>query len=535
MKEQNEINSLKSKISQYANAYITYDETALDSNRRKIVELFYLAGKIIDTLFLKQAYSKNLEILAELKKSQKELDKLRLKYFEINFGPFDRFDDDKPFIGDLQKPMGANFYPDDMTREEFENFIKNNPEKEQDFKSEFTMIRRQNGNLIAIPYSEFYKKELTELNRILVEASAFAEDQTLKNYLIKRAEDFLKNDYYESDIAWMDLQDPLIEIVIGPYEVYEEKLFNYKAAFEMFLTIVDKEETNKLKLFESYLPAIEKNLPLADKYKKFGSRGLESPIKVVNLIYSAGDTKAGSQTLAFNLPNDERVRKVKGSKKVMMKNIHEAKFEKILKPIAQKIIDSSQLPLVAFEAFFNHTLMHEISHGVGPGIIQKNWKTTEVKKELKETYSKIKECKADILGMYNNAFLIDKNVYPKEFEKNIYVTFLAGIFRSSRFGINSAHGAGNAIIFNYLLEKGAYFYDEKNQRLSVNFDKIRETIRELANLILTVQAEGNYEAAKIIIDKYGVESETMKKIQKKIVDIPIDIKPIFQIEKGSNL
>ena len=422
-----------------------------------------------------------------------------------------------------------------MTREEFENFIKNNPEKEQDFKSEFTIIRRQNGNLIAIPYSEFYKKELTELNRILVEASAFAEDQTLKNYLIKRAEDFLKNDYYESDIAWMDLQDPLIEIVIGPYEVYEEKLFNYKAAFEMFLTIVDKEETNKLKLFESYLPAIEKNLPLADKYKKFGSRGLESPIKVVNLIYSAGDTKAGSQTLAFNLPNDERVRKVKGSKKVMMKNIHEAKFEKILKPIAQKIIDSSQLPLVAFEAFFNHTLMHEISHGVGPGIIQKNWKTTEVKKELKETYSKIEECKADILGMYNNAFLIDKNVYPKEFEKNIYVTFLAGIFRSSRFGINSAHGAGNAIIFNYLLEKGAYFYDEKNQRLSVNFDKIRETIRELANLILTVQAEGNYEAAKIIIDKYGVESETMKKIQKKIVDIPIDIKPIFQIEKGSNL
>ena len=259
-----------------------------------------------------------------------------------------------------------------MTREKFENFIKNNPEKEQDFKSEFTIIRRQNGNLIAIPYSEFYKKELTELNRILVEASAFAEDQTLKNYLIKRAEDFLKNDYYESDIAWMDLQDPLIEIVIGPYEVYEEKLFNYKAAFEMFLTIVDKEETNKLKLFESYLPAIEKNLPLADKYKKFGSRGLESPIKVVNLIYSAGDTKAGSQTLAFNLPNDERVRKVKGSKKVMMKNIHEAKFEKILKPIAQKIIDSSQLPLVAFEAFFNHTLMHEISHGFGPGIIQKN-------------------------------------------------------------------------------------------------------------------------------------------------------------------
>lgn len=530
MKIQNEIKELKLKISQYAPAEINYDESILDENRKKIVEILYKAGKIIDTLFLKQVYSKNLEIAATLRNSPEEIDKLRLQYFEINFGPFDRFDNDKPFIGDEPKPAGANFYPVDMTRDEFENFIKLHPEKQKEFTSEFTVIRRKNGELIAIPYSEYFKKELEELRELLLEAARYAEDQSLKNYLIKRAEDFIKNDYYESDIAWMDLQDPLIEIVIGPYEVYEDKLFNYKAAYEMFLNIVDINETKKLKIFENYLPYIEKNLPLAEKYKKFGSRGLESPIKVVNLIYSAGDTKAGSQTLAFNLPNDERVRKAKGSKKVLMKNVHEAKFNKILKPIAERIIDSTQLEFVNFDAFFNHTLMHEISHGVGPGIIVKDGKKTEVKAELKETYSKLEECKADVLGMYNNVMLIDQKIYPYESEKSFYVTFLAGIFRSVRFGVNSAHGGGNAIIFNYLFEKGAYVYDEKNGKISVNFEKIKDAIKELANLILTIQAEGNYEAAKIIIDKYAIETEIIKKVKSKIADIPIDIKPIFEIE-----
>jgi hypothetical protein len=331
-------------------------------------------------------------------------------------------------------------------------------------------------------------------------------------------------------MAWMDLKNHTIEVVIGPYEVYEDALFNFKASFECFLTIVDPAETKKLKKFAGYLNAMEKNLPIPDKYKNF-DRGSESPIMVVQEIFGGGDTKAGVQTLAFNLPNDERVRKAKGSKKVMLKNLHEAKFEKLLKPIAEIVLDKEQLKYVTFDGFFNHTLMHEMSHGIGPGFITVNGKATEVKKELKETYSKIEECKADILGMFNNVFMIKHNEFPKEFEKEMWVTFLAGTFRSVRFGVNEAHGGGNAIIFNYLLEKGAYEFDEKTEKVKVNFEKIYPALTELATKILTIQATGNYQESLNIIKQYGVESNTIKLLVEKLKDLPVDIKPEYQIEK----
>ncbi len=321
-----------------------------------------------------------------------------------------------------------------------------------------------------------------------------------------------------------------IEVVIGPYEVYEDGLFNYKASFESFVTIKDPVETKKLEVFAKYLNDIEKNLPLDEKHKNY-QRGSESPIIVVNEVFTAGDTKAGVQTLAFNLPNDERVRKAKGSKKVMLKNVHEAKFEKLLKPIAEIVLESELLQYVTFDAFFNHTLMHEMSHGVGPGFITVNGRQTEVKKELKETYSTIEECKADILGMYNNIFMIEKGVYQKEMEKQIWVTFLAGAFRSMRFGIGEAHGGGNAIIYNYLLEKGAYEYDDKNQKVKVNFEKIYPALKNLCNLVLTIQAEGNYQAARDLISKYAVKSPSIEALTKKLESLPVDIKPVFEIEQ----
>jgi hypothetical protein len=248
-------------------------------------------------------------------------------------------------------------------------------------------------------------------------------------------------------------------------------------------------------------------------------------------VFTAGDTKAGVQTLAFNLPNDERVRQVKGSKKVMLKNVHEAKFEKLLKPIAEIVLDPEQLKYVTFAAFFNHTLMHEMSHGVGPGFIKVNGKDTEVKKELKETYSIIEECKADILGMYNNIFMIEKGVYSKETENQVWVTFLAGAFRSMRFGIGEAHGGGNAIIYNYLLEKDGFVFDKSTQKVSVDFMKVYPALKELCNLVLTIQAEGNYAGAKDLIAKYAVNSSTIETLRKKLDKLPVDIKPIFEIEK----
>nr|6EOM_A Chain A, MutT/NUDIX family protein [Caldithrix abyssi DSM 13497] len=538
-KEENktEMVKLKRMIAQFAPTEIKYDHSLLDERKQKVVENLYRAAKIMDEIFLDQVYSKNFEIREQLRASSDPLDQLRLEYFTIMFGPFDRLNHDKPFIGNTPKPKGANFYPPDMTREEFENWLKAHPEDEAAFTSEFTVIRRQDGKLVAIPYSEYYKEYLTRAADYLKKAAEFADNPSLKKYLQLRAEAFLNNDYYESDLAWMDLNDHTIEVVIGPYEVYEDKLFNYKAAFEAFITLRDPVESAKLKKFVGYLDEMEKNLPIPDAYKNF-NRGSESPMVVVQEVFSAGDTKAGVQTLAFNLPNDERVREAKGSKKVMLKNIHEAKFDKLLKPIAEKVLFAEQLPLVTFEGFFNHTLMHEISHGLGPGKIVLNGRQTEVKKELKETYSSIEECKADVLGMYNNLFMIEKGVYPPEFEKQIYVTFLAGIFRTIRFGINEAHGAGNAVIFNYLLEKGAYQFDPAAHRVKVNFEKIKDGVRDLANKVLTIQAQGDYMAAKNLLETYAVESEPIMIMRARLQELPVDIKPIFQIEKelgNSNL
>ena len=515
---------LGDKVQQFIETEIKYDESLLNDNQKKVVENLYYASKIMDDLFFSQVYSENYVVREQLKSENEK------KYFEIMFGPFDRLDHNKPFFGSTAKPEGANFYPEDMTKEEFNQWVKNYPEDEAAFSSEFTVIRRDKDKLVAIPYSEFHKDRLQKAADYLNKAAESAENESLKKYLKTRATAFLSNDYYESDMAWMDLKDHTIEVVIGPYEVYEDEMFNYKAAFESFLTIMDPEESKKLAVFGNYLNDIEKNLPIDDKHKNF-DRGSESPIVVVQEVFSAGDSKAGVQTLAFNLPNDERVREAKGSKKVMLKNVHEAKFEKLLYPIAKVVLDPEQLRFVTFDGFFNHTLMHEMSHGVGPGKIKKDGRDTEVRKELKETYSKIEECKADVLGMYNNMFMIKNGVYPESFANENWVTFLAGTFRSVRFGINEAHGGGNAIIYNYLLEKGAYQYDENFQKVRVNFDKIYDVVKELANVLLTIQAEGDYEASKALIAKYAVNSPSMATLRENLNHLPVDIKPVYQIEK----
>ncbi|GAB4330208.1 MAG: hypothetical protein Kow0037_05780 [Calditrichia bacterium] len=527
------VSELEQKIAKFADVEITYDHSLINENQKKVLENLYRASKVMDEIFLQQVYSKNTELLAELEKSTAPEDQLRLKLFRIMFGPFDRLDHDKPFYGNSPKPKGANFYPEDMTKEEFLSWIKEHPEDEAAFTSEFTVIRRQNGRLVAIPYSEYFKEPLTRAANYLREAAKYAENPTVKDYLLKRADAFLSNDYYESDMAWMDMKDHIIEVVIGPYEVYEDGLFNYKASFESFVTLRDPAESQKLARFAKYLVDLERNLPIPEEHKNF-DRGAESPIVVAQEVFTAGDSKAGVQTLAFNLPNDERVRKAKGSKKVMLKNVNQAKFDKLLVPIAREVLEPSQLSYLNFDAFFNHVLMHEMSHGIGPGFIKVDGRDTEVKKELKETYSTIEEAKADVLGMYNNIFMIQKGEFPPEMEKQTWATFLAGIFRSIRFGINEAHGSGNAIIYNYLLEKGGYEYDENTQKVRVNFERIYDDVKSLATELLMIQATGDYNRAKAFIAKYAVMSPSMKTLVGKLEHLPVDIRPVFQIEKELN-
>ena len=524
------VDSVRTQIGKFAPVEITYNASLLNESNKRVLQKLVEAAKYMDKIFMLQVYDKNEAFQNELESGANPDFPTLLEYFTINFGPFDRLEDGSPFINlNEPKPKGANYYPSDMTKKEFEDWIKSHPEDEEAFTSNFTLIRRQGDKLAAIPYSQAYREDLEIVSRLLKEAAEVAENPSLKKYLNSRAEAFLSNDYYQSDIDWMDLTDHTIEVVIGPYEVYEDELFGYKAAFECFITLADPEESEKLAKVKRYLQEMELNLPIPTQYKNL-NRGGASPIVVVQEVFTAGDTKAGVQTTAFNLPNDERVREVKGSKKVMLKNIAQAKYQKCWIPIVNTVLAEKDLQRVSFDAYFNHVLMHEMSHGLGPGKIKKNGQETTVNKELKETYSTMEEAKADILGLYNLQFLVLKDVFSKELGSQVYSSFLGGIFRSIRFGITSAHGGANAIAMNYIMEKGGFEFDESSQRFSVNDNKISKAVFELAQELLMIQALGDYEGAKNMIEKYRYISPEMEIALDKLKDVPVDIKPIYSIE-----
>ena len=520
------IEHVKAQLKKLAPVELTADLSQLPAEEVEVVKLLVKAAQKMDDLFLKQVYSDNPDLLRELTKSRLREDAFNLEFFKIMFGPWDRMDEDATFINTLDKPLGANFYPADLTQEEFDNWIDSHPDDRKAFESEFTVIRREGANLIAIPYPDFFENEVKSVADLLKQAAEKTSDESLKKFLNSRAEAFLSNDYYQSDMDWMDLEGD-IEVVIGPYEVYEDGLFGYKAAYEAFVCIVDQEESQKLEKISKYLNAMEDALPIPDRHKNF-DRGASSPIKVVNEVFTGGDTKAGIQTSAFNLPNDERVREAKGSKKVMLKNVMRAKFDKCWIPIVNTVLAEKDLNRVSFDAYFNHVLMHEMAHTLGPGNITVNGRETTVNKELKELYSTIEECKADVLGMLTAQFLIDKGVFPKALQNTLYASNLGGMFRSIRFGIDSAHGGGVAIQINYYLDKGAVKVNSDG-RFTVDDRKLRATVRDLARDLLMIQAEGDYAGAKKMIDTYKKIRPEVQVALDRLADVPVDIRPVYPI------
>jgi hypothetical protein len=516
---------VNAQLKKFKPVEIEYNEAVLSAGDKKALEKMVEAARVIDEIFLRQVWSGNVKLRDELKKQK---DRILLDYFTINFGPFDRLDHDRPFIdvGLKEKPPGANFYPEDIKKEEIEEWIKRHPADKKDFESNFTVIVRDGKKLKAVPYSEVYGELLERASALLKEAAQYTENQSLKKYLLSRADAFLSNDYFQSDCDWMDLKDHALEVVFGPYEVYEDNLMGYKASFEAFITLVDPDESKKMAKIVSYLGDMEENLPIPAEYHN-KRRGSESPIIVAQEIYTAGDTKAGIQTIAFNLPNDERVREAKGSKKVMLKNVLKAKFDAILAPIAKQMMEAGDFKDVSFDNFFNHTLLHEMSHGLGPGTIKIGQKETTVNKALKDLYSVIEECKADTLGVYNTIFLNKKGLYPQGFMDSLYPTYLAGIFRSTRFGIKEAHGGSNIIQFNYLREKGAFTYNPENKKFGVDRTKMEGAIKDLAHDLLMIEAKGDYEGAKKFVEKYRVMPEEFEKAIAKLKGVPVDIRPVY--------
>jgi len=517
--------SVTEALAQYVPVRLEYDASGLSDKERQIIQKLIQAAKYIDEIFWRQAYHRNVELREQLSRATDPAGQDLFRYFLVNYGPFDRLRDDEPFWGTETKPAGANFYPADLNREEFEAWIGEHPEDEAAFRSTFTVIRRDEGRLVAVPYHVAYEEFLQPAARLLREAAALSDNESLKRYLELRARDLLTDDFFESDMAWMDLADTPIEVVIGPYEVYEDKLFGYKAAYEAFITIRNREESGKLATYARYLTEMEENLPIPDEHKNF-NRGASSPLTVVDEVFTAGDTHAGVQTSAFNLPNDERVREAKGSKKVMLKNVMRAKFDQSLTPIAMRILAPELQDELDFQAYFDHVVLHEISHSLGPGNITRNGRATTVSTELKELYPPLEECKADIVGVWNCLFLAEKGVLPAR-ERQQFTTYLAGIFRSVRFGMGSAHGKGMVIQYNFLKEKGGLNFDPQNRRYGVNFEKIGPAVRELTRQVLLIQAEADYQQAKRFVEKYGRVPDEITVTLAELEDIPVDIRPIY--------
>jgi hypothetical protein len=533
-KPMNSETSLAAKISRFAPTQVTADASRLSPNDRRALTKVIEAARYMDPIFLRQVWRGNPALAAKLEKDRSAAGRERRHYFWINMGPWSRLDHNEPFVpGVPPKPPQASFYPDDMTKEEFNAWVETlAPGERQRAVGFFHVIRRgADGKLRTVPYSEEYREFLGPAAKLLREAAALTDNATLKNFLTKRADAFLSDDYYASDVAWMELDAP-IDVTIGPYETYEDELFNYKAAFEAYVTLRDEAETAKLQRFSGYLQELEDNLPIDPQYRN-PKLGAASPIRVVNEVYASGDGNRGVQTAAFNLPNDERVVREKGSKRVMLKNVQEAKFRQTLVPISKVVLAPAEQGQVSFDSFFTHILAHELMHGLGPHNIKAGGEETTVRRQLKELYSAMEEAKADITGLFALQYLMGKGAVDRAMERSLYTTFLASAFRSVRFGVNEAHGKGVALQFNYLTDKGAIRYDERAGTFSVDAAKIKDAVRDLAREILTIQAEGAYDKAKALLDRYAVIRPPMQRALDRLSSVPVDIEPSFPLAPAS--
>lgn len=510
----------KALLEEYAPTELIADVDALpESERAALVEILK-AAELMDEIFLRQAAGDEPALQAQAMAAGGAV----AEAYEINFGPWDRLADYEPFFGDFEHPEGAGYYPAGMSEEEFNAWIEAHPDDEVSFKSLTTVIRRDGESLVAIPYSEHYAEWLEPAAEHLRAAAALTENESLATFLASRAEAFATDDYFQSDMDWMDLDAP-VEITIGPYEVYEDGLFGYKAAFVAFVTLDVPEQSAALARYKERLPWLERNLPIPDEHKNF-DRGAESPIRVVDEVFVGGDSKAGVQTLAFNLPNDERVREAKGSKKVMLRNVLQAKYDRLLVPIAERTLAPGDAERVDFDAFFNQVLQHELGHGLGPGVIEKNGEEIEVRLVLKELYTTLEEAKADVMGVYNILALIEEGEIDAAQREFVEPTYVAGLFRSARFGLHEAHGRGTVAQFNYLLEKGALSIDDEG-RFATVADAFPDAIRDLLAEMLMLQATGDYDATAAFLNQYGVATPELESAIDKLDDLPTDIVPRY--------
>ena len=506
-------------LDKYTTVSLTTDMSQLSENDKALIPVLIKAASIMDELFWEQAYGKRDSLLASLQDEEMK------QFVTINYGPWDRLDNNTPFIDGVgMKPAGANFYPADMSKDEFEQASL------EDKASLYTLLRRNpDGELITVPYSEAYSDRLMHAADLLRKAAEMTDNEEFRTYLNLRADALLSDDYYESDMAWMDMKSNSLDIIIGPIETYEDQLFGYKAAFESYVLVKDKEWSQRLDKYAAMLPELQRGLPVPEAYKQ-EEPGSESQLNAYDVIYYAGDCNAGSKTIAVNLPNDEQVQLQKGTRRSQLKNAMRAKFDEILVPIAKELIDPSQQSYITFNAFFGNTMFHEVAHGLGIKNTINNSGT--VRESLKEHASAIEEGKADVLGLYMVTALHGKGEIEEDLMSH-YVTFMASIFRSVRFGASSAHGKANMIRFNYFKEMGAFSKDKETGYYSIDFERMQEAMNALSADILTLQGDGDYDAAASLVAGKAVIDDELQADLDRLAELGIPVDIVF--EQGVNV
>jgi hypothetical protein len=510
-------------LAKLAEVRMDVDTSYLTAEEREVVYLLIQAANLMSEIYKRQHTANYDQLRAEVAASN---DPRLLEKFDAFFGPCDPLNEDKPFFGDTPCPAGAGFYPADLTKEQFDAYLKAHPDQAEALTSGYTVVKRQGDRLIAVPYSEEYKQWLEPAAKLLEQAAAKTSNPSLKKFLTLRAEAFRTDDYFESELAWMDLKDTPIEIAIGPYETYTDGLYGRKTAFEAFVTLSNPDESAKLDKYKALLRDMEANLPVEESFKNF-QRGFESPISVVDQVHGGGDNVPGVQTIAFNLPNDERVREAKGAKKVILQNVLGAKYEMILKPMAELVLVPEQSKDVTKAYMFNETLFHELSHSLGPGSIVVNGRKTTVDKELKDIGSGFEEAKADVMGAWNILYMMKRGILPQAEAPQIRATYVAGLFRAMRFGTNEAHGKGAAMQYRYLRDKGAIVWDEGAKRFRIDEAKIDGAIGALVGEIVRRQGKGDYEGTKAFLDEWGVLDPEAQSVIDRMSHIPVDIRPVY--------
>ncbi|OLB84401.1 MAG: Zn-dependent hydrolase [Acidobacteriales bacterium 13_2_20CM_2_55_5] len=516
---------LDQRLARFRRVRMPFQSAGLNAREQKLVNKLVDASRYLEEIFWRQVDPEALTLYQSLAGSKSPRDQKLRRYLWINASRFDLLDQNKPFVGTASMPPGRGFYPQGLTREQIEQYVKDHPEKKAEIYSPTTLVRWHGDQLEGLPYHIAYRSFLEPAARDLREAATLSADPAFANFLRLRADALLSDDYLKSDLAWLDLKDPKFDIIFAPYETYEDGLLGVKASYGAAVLIRNPQESQKLALFQKYVADIQDTLPLAPEDRP-SKRGLETPMEVMDAPYRAGDLRHGYQAVADNLPNDPRVHEQKGSKKIFFKNFMNARVNFVILPVAKRMLRPEQAAKVSGEGYLLATILHEMAHGLGPAFARAAAGKTDIREAIGPVFGGLEEAKADVVGMFGLKWLVDHDVLPKEKLEEYYASYVGGIFRTVRFGAAEAHSQAELMEFNYLSERGA-IQRESSGRYSIDYARMPQVLADLAKELLEIEATGDRERAERWFKKYTVMTPELQSSLKSAANTPVDIDPVF--------